>query len=105
MPHKVMACIEEVLREAGLKPVREERLRPYRILILNGMSVDGSILAVHMDDDELVIEDMLRKRGGDRGLRRIPLGDPDACEKLVAAIRSLWKDWRMNITMINWMPR
>jgi hypothetical protein len=84
-----LRAIQEVLTEANFRPERDNRLKPNRLLILGGTPVDGTILTIHLDEGDVVIEDLAGKRGG---ICRIPLGDPCCFDKLIAAIRRIWKE-------------
>jgi hypothetical protein len=95
----VFLSIEEVLAAENFRPKREDRLRPSRLMILDGVSVDGTVLAVHLDEDEVVLEDLAGKRGTHRGIQRILLADPNCFDKLTKGIRDVWKRMPLDILL------
>jgi hypothetical protein len=86
----ILDVIATVLTEAKLRPTRDHK--PNRLLILDGISVDGVILAVSVDDGDIVIEDLAGRLHQASCLCRLPLADPQCFETLVINIHKIWKE-------------
>lgn len=71
----VLAAVRQALTDAGLDPKSDSRLVPERLVLTSG-------LAVHIDDGDLVLEE-LSKCLGRTHFKRFPLASPDSLRLLV----------------------
>jgi hypothetical protein len=78
----VLAAVHQALSDAGLDPTTDARLVPERILLMGGRVAGHGLLAVHIDDGDLVLENLCPCRGK-TNFKRFPLASPNSLRLLV----------------------
>ena len=85
-----ISALEEFLAGVHLRPKREPRLNPARLLLLDGTCVCGSVLAVSLFDGEIILEEFYERSGAGGIVAKVQLADPQCFENLLKTIRDFW---------------
>jgi hypothetical protein len=83
MDCKILELVADMLAEYG--PITDQRLIPPRVLLYHGKITNDRLLAIHLNEDELVLEDL--SGNVNAPLACFNINNPYCMEKLQQAVQ------------------